>query len=96
MTDAGTATLVIYLAGMGPDPHDLDRVWLYFVMFPKMTIHHTHVPLHHPLGIKMRSMQACLRVAESERARGNKALCYENKERDRGPTDYWPDAPHPS
>jgi hypothetical protein len=93
--DAGTVTLVIYLAGMGPAPRDLDRVWPYFVMFPKMTLHHTDVPLHHPLGIKLRSMQACLRVAESERARGNKAAC-EQEHRATGPRDWWPERPPPA
>ena len=93
--DVSTVTLVIYLAGMGPDPHDLDRLWPYFVMFPKMTVHHTHVPLQHPLALKMRSMEACEHVAERERARGHKANCYDKKDRDHGPTDYWPDAPHP-
>ena len=93
--DPGTATLVIYLAGMGPAPRDLDRVWPYFVMFPKMTLVHTYPHLHHPLGIKMRSMQACLYVAERERARGNKAAC-EQEHRDTAPRDWWPDRPPPA
>ena len=90
--DAGTATLVIYLAGMGPAPRDpfLD-LWITFPNMPRV-----HVPLRHPLALKMRSMDACERVAERERERGNKANCYDNKDRDHGPTDYWPDAPHPS
>jgi len=93
--DVSTVTLVIYLAGMGPAPRDLDRLWPYFVMFPKMTLHHTDVPLHHPLGIKMRSMQACLRVAESERARRNKAAC-EQEHRATGQRDWWPDRAPPA
>ena len=94
--DAGTITLVIYLAGMGPAPRDLDRLWPYFVMFPKMTLVHTHVLLRHPLALKIRSMQACLRVAESERARGDKAACEQEHDDRTAPRDYWPDRPPPA
>jgi hypothetical protein len=45
--DAGTATLVIYLARMGPDPRELDRLWPYFVEFPKMTLVHNAIAVAH-------------------------------------------------
>jgi hypothetical protein len=89
--DAGTVTLVIYLAGMGPAPRDpFPYLWITFPNLPRV-----HVPLHHPLAVTMRSLEACEHVAKRERARGHKALCYENKEHDRGPSDYWPHAPRP-
>ena len=59
--DAGTVTLLIYLAGMGLPSWELDQVH--------------RVPVHHPLAVPMRSKEACLQVAERERARGNKAWC---------------------
>lgn len=63
--------LIIYLAGMGPAPRDPFR--LLSLRFPR--VHRVHVPLQHPLLVKMPSMEACLRVADSERARGNKVGC---------------------
>jgi hypothetical protein len=83
--DAGTVTLVIYLAGMGPAPRGpfLD-LWIRFPDMPRV-----YAPLRHPLVVPMRSMQACLQVAERERARGNKAGC--NRVRDLVPPgDFWP------
>jgi outer membrane lipoprotein-sorting protein len=59
--DAGTATLLIYLAGMGLPSWELDQLH--------------RVPVHHPLAVSMRSKEACLQFAERERARGNKAWC---------------------
>jgi hypothetical protein len=70
--DAGTVTLVLYLAGMGLPWWNLPT-GQYSLMFPKMV--HTRVPVRHPLGVPMRSKEACLCVAERERARGNKAFC---------------------
>ena len=59
--DVGTVTLLIYLAGMGLPSWELDQLH--------------RVPVHHPLAVPMRSKEACLQVAERERARGNKAWC---------------------
>ena len=59
--DAGAATLLIYLAGMGLPSWELDQLH--------------RIPVHHPLAVPMRSEEACLRAAERERARGNKASC---------------------
>ena len=64
--DAGTATLVIYLAGMGPAARSF--------LPPSIPTHATG--LQHPLRLSMGSLEACLHVAERERARGNKATCY--------------------
>jgi hypothetical protein len=86
----GTFTLIIYLAGMGPAPRDPFRH--FSLRFSK--VHRVHVPLHHPLFLKMPSMEACLRVADSERARGNKAGCTRSSD-DAGPRDYNPE-PGPS
>jgi hypothetical protein len=83
--DPGTVTLVISLARMGPE------VRLLPFLIPS---HHTG--LHHPLALRMPSMEACLRVAERERARGNKAGCSSSEHHDTAPRDWWPDAPHPS
>jgi outer membrane lipoprotein-sorting protein len=57
----GTVTLLIYLAGMGLPSWELDQLH--------------RVPVRHPLAVPMRSKEACLQVAERERARGNRAWC---------------------
>ena len=46
----------------------------------------------------MRRIAACVTtcIGLAFMSVGNKANCYDNKDRDHGPTDYWPDAPHPS
>ena len=64
--DAGTATLVIYLAGMGSAARSL--------LPPSIPTYATGV--EHPLRLSMRSLEVCLQVAERERKRGNKAICY--------------------
>jgi hypothetical protein len=70
MMDAGTVTLVLYLAGLGRPRWELDLLGRYFEAYPKMTLVHTRVPVHHPLVVPMRDKEACLQVAERERARG--------------------------
>ena len=59
--DTATATLLIYLAGMGLPSWELDQLH--------------RVPVRHPLAVPMRSNESCLQIAERERARGNKASC---------------------
>lgn len=64
--DAGTVTLVIYLAGLSHSWFELER------MIPRATAPFAKA---YPLAVQFSDKPTCLQVADREKSRGNHAWC---------------------